>query len=440
MPMLDESGYIRVNEVFVTEDRQRQHFDEKELEDLALSIRLHGLINPIVITTEGQLVAGERRLRAHKILGYENIAFRRVDTLDPLELAAIELEENIRRANLTWQEEVKAIAAYHVAKASRVEDWSHEKTGEELNLSRTKVSQAILVARNIEEGVEEVINSPKLSSAISFATRRAERKQAAAAREVGNIAAAVATKIATKSDAPVMTAEELQELKSPKKRFAELQEADFLEWVKEERADKFNLIHCDFPYGVNATKLGQSSAKALGGYEDEADTYKDLLEAFVAYQDNFVFDNAHLMFWFSMDYYQMTKDIFTAAGWTVNPFPLVWTKSDNRGILPDAQRGPRRIYETAFLASRGDRKVVRPVSNAYHGATTKQFHMSEKPHAVLTHFLRMLVDETTTLLDPTCGSGMAVKVAEELGASYSLGLDKSADYIERERTNLDLFE
>jgi len=42
---------------------------------------------------------------------------------------------------------------------------------------------------------------------------------------------------------------------------------------------------------------------------------------------------------------------------------------------------------------------------------------------MLKHFLEMLVDETTTVLDPTCGSGMALRVAEELGARRVLGLE-----------------
>jgi DNA modification methylase len=50
----------------------------------------------------------------------------------------------------------------------------------------------------------------------------------------------------------------------------------------------------------------------------------------------------------------------------------------------------------------------------------------------------MLVDESTIMLDPTCGSGNSVKVAEELGASYSLGIEMNADYVERAKQNLDL--
>ena len=64
--------------------------------------------------------------------------------------------------------------------------------------------------------------------------------------------------------------------------------------------------------------------------------------------------------------------------------------------------------------------------------------MSEKPTLVLEHFFRMLVDETTVMLDPTCGSGNAVKVAEALGANWSTGLEIDPKYVEGAKENLDL--
>jgi len=123
----------------------------------------------------------------------------------------------------------------------------------------------------------------------------------------------------------------------------------------------------------------------------------------------------------------------------VNIFPLVWLKSDNSGIIPDANRGPRRIYETAFLCTRGDRKIVKAKGNAVSAPTTKKYHMSEKPTSVLTHFMSILVDENTLMLDPTCGSGNSVKVAEELGARWSLGLEMNPEYVERAKENLELY-
>ena len=47
---------------------------------------------------------------------------------------------------------------------------------------------------------------------------------------------------------------------------------------------------------------------------------------------------------------------------------------------------------------------------------------------MLRFFLSMVVDETTTMLDPTCGSGAALRAAEDLGAKSVLGLELDSNY------------
>jgi DNA modification methylase len=144
-----------------------------------------------------------------------------------------------------------------------------------------------------------------------------------------------------------------------------------------------------------------------------------------------------MMFWFSMNHYDFTKQFLTSMGWNLNPFPLIWHKSDNAGILVDPNRGPRRTYETCFLATRGDRKIVQAVANSYSGPTSKIVHPSEKPREMLQHFFRMLVDNSTVFLDPTCGSGNAVYIARRLGANTVLGLEKDENFYKAAVDNFD---
>jgi DNA modification methylase len=137
------------------------------------------------------------------------------------------------------------------------------------------------------------------------------------------------------------------------------------------------------------------------------------------------------MFWFSMHNYYSTLDHFTRySDILFDPFPLIWLKSDNVGILPDPSRGPRRIYETAFFGSRGDRKIVAPISNAYAAPTDRSQHMSIKPEPVLRNFFRMFVDESSLVLDPTCGSGSSLRAAESLNARYVLGIEINKEFAE----------
>jgi len=140
--------------------------------------------------------------------------------------------------------------------------------------------------------------------------------------------------------------------------------------------------------------------------------------------------SSHLMFWFSMAHYHTTMEYFRlhAPSLVVNPFPLMWHKSDGAGILPDMKRGPRRTYETALMAYRGDRHVITPVFNSDAATTDKAHHPSTKPEPVLRHFFRMFVDEHTRVLDPTCGGGSALRAAESMGAAFVCGLEIDPEY------------
>jgi DNA modification methylase len=139
-----------------------------------------------------------------------------------------------------------------------------------------------------------------------------------------------------------------------------------------------------------------------------------------------------MIFWHSMkeDLYLPMRDFFRTRfpEWTFEDYPLIWLKSDNRGIAPDVERRPRRIYETALFGWRGERKLVKLGSNGYAAPKEASAHPSTKPEPVLRHFLSMLVDHHTRLLDPTCGSGSALRAAESLGASHTLGLEIDPEF------------
>lgn len=80
-------------------ERRRQ--DLGDVESLARNIDRHGLIHPILVSDDGDLIAGERRLRACERLGWEEIDARRWSVLSADERREIELAENLDRKDLT---------------------------------------------------------------------------------------------------------------------------------------------------------------------------------------------------------------------------------------------------------------------------------------------------------------------------------------------------
>src|SRR4030043_377944 len=103
---------IKIDQITVNE-RVRKLFDSDKLQQLSDSIKQFGQIQPIIIDQSNQLIAGERRLRACQLAGMEVVEVERREIKDDWERKAIELEENICREDLTWQEEVRAKAELH---------------------------------------------------------------------------------------------------------------------------------------------------------------------------------------------------------------------------------------------------------------------------------------------------------------------------------------
>lgn len=393
----------------------RQRKDLGDVNSLAESMQRIGLINPIVIDSSGAVIAGERRFTAACALGWTSISCQDVTNLSDYELQCIEFEENVKRKNLTWQEEVAAIENFHNLKLENEIGWDQVKTAEALGLSTPIVSRQLAVAK--EMGNEKIAGADKFTAAHNLVARSLERRKTSALSSIGVSLAKVAGEeavIQEKSPVPIIN-------------------GDFHAWIETYSGPKFNLIHCDFPYGINVANSPRQNAAMTDYYDDSKDIYDHLLIALGACMDTVIAESAHLLFWFSMDYYEETRKDLIDMGWTVNPFPLIWHKSDNAGIAPDPHRWPRRTYETAFICSRGDRKLTEAgcKSNSFSYPGKKgddAIHISEKPVPMLSHFLSMFCDEYTLFLDPTCGSGNSVKAAIALRANHVLGIEIDKDF------------
>lgn len=97
-------------------NQPRRHFDEAALEELASSIRVHGILLPLVVRSVGdnkyQIVAGERRWRAAKIAGLKTVPAL-VRSLKELEQIEIALVENVQRVDLSPLEQAVSLARLH---------------------------------------------------------------------------------------------------------------------------------------------------------------------------------------------------------------------------------------------------------------------------------------------------------------------------------------
>lgn len=408
-----ETASIRIDSIIINRgERLRSEIEPKALASLAESIGRLGLIHFPIVRRDLVLVSGENRIEAMRLLGWDRTTITWADATEEDELLALELEENVKRSDLSWQEQCDGVRRYHELQKRRDPAWTQELTAAGLGVAQATVSSYLDIASEIAKGNQRVLDAPLLSTARNIVARKKER---AASDE------ALQLKFAFGGE------EETAPRESP------IIQADFLEWAEAYKGQPFNFLHCDFPYGINADKFNQSAGAELGDYKDDFGTYERLLDCLCERRSTLLGESGHLIFWFSMQHYAYTLEKLSRF-FRVDPYPLIWIKTDNKGTLPDPSRGPRRIYEVAFFCSHGDRKITSPVSNAY-GASTERTagHMSEKSQGMLEHFFRMVVDEGTRMLDPTCGSGSAIRAADALGAKHVLGLERDAEFVANAR-------
>lgn len=134
-------------------DQPRRHFDEDALEELARSIQLRGLIQPIVVRPTGhnyQIVAGERRWRAAQLARLHEVPCI-VRELDEAETMEIALVENIQRQDLNAIEEAEAYARL-------IKEFGHtqEALGKLVHKSRSHVAN-LLRLLDLPEGVRNLV-------------------------------------------------------------------------------------------------------------------------------------------------------------------------------------------------------------------------------------------------------------------------------------------
>ncbi len=148
-----------IEKIVPQKGQPRQHFDKDKLEELAQSIREHGLLEPLVVRRRGdtfELVAGERRWRAAQRAGLREVmvVVRDVSTKDAFELALI---ENIQREDLNAVEFAEAL--------QRLVDehsYTQETLADRMGKDRSTIANALRLLK-LPEKVRKLVVTGELS-------------------------------------------------------------------------------------------------------------------------------------------------------------------------------------------------------------------------------------------------------------------------------------
>lgn len=137
----------------------RQHFDEEKLQELAQSIAEFGLLEPVILRKHGrafQLVAGERRVRASRLAGLEEIPAL-VRDFEDVEMMQVALIENLQRENLNPIEEAEGYQRL-IAEFG----FTQNQVAEAVGKKRSSIANALRLL-NLDEEEKRLVQEGALS-------------------------------------------------------------------------------------------------------------------------------------------------------------------------------------------------------------------------------------------------------------------------------------
>jgi ParB/RepB/Spo0J family partition protein len=405
--------FVKISEIQVEPTRFRRTIEEEPLQELMESILEHGLLHPLVVrsTPDGlKLVSGERRLRAIDRLYSQGKTIRFGDAEVPLgcvpvlvvdrpelQARAMELEENLRRVDLPWQERVAAIAAVHEMKRAECEDWTLKDTAELLSkeygvkASVPTVRQAVILNRYLSD--PEIGRAPSQREALRRLCRVAELqlRQAIAKRD---------------PDSPLAN------------RFV-FRQVDAREGLKalEEPVDVYIV---DPPYQASKSTFWEAQPKDNWGRLSR-------LLGEVAQLMAEKGPSAHAYVFCDIRRFADLAELMSKAGWRVWAKPFIWVREGASKYTV----GHVNAYEPILFAVRGARSLVNLGSDVI---LCPSVGKEQKPAELYVELLRRSAYPASVVCDPFCGSGPIFGAARRLGLkAYGFDTDPKAAAMVLER-------
>jgi len=151
---------IEISKVFPNPDQPRKFFGESEQNELAASIKVHGILQPLILVKSGDkymIVAGERRYRAAKKLGLEKVPAI-VKQFGPGMIREISLIENLQREDLNAIEEAEALR-----ELMSFNGYTQEQLAERIGKARSSVTNSLRLL-SLEEEVKSLVRQDRLSA------------------------------------------------------------------------------------------------------------------------------------------------------------------------------------------------------------------------------------------------------------------------------------
>lgn len=428
-----------VNIEYTPSDRIRQDVRGKDgllpVESLAQSLKHFGQLVPVIVKPLGddrfQLVDGERRLTAAKLLHWETIQAVEKDA-SPEEMEALEIITTIEREAFSWQEEVRSKARLHELMCKMFGrstthlkipgGWTLENTARVLGEHKAHLSRELQLAKALDT-LPELAEKQNKTSAYKYLRRHADF----ALREL-------LAKDASNSG-PAW----------------ELHEGHCVEQMQLHIADEsVDLVLTDPPFGIldDNDMSWRDWRQGQWVYSDSSANYVQLMRDFVAEAYRVLKPGRHMYVFCGWEFADALKSWCRDVGFVTPGPPAIWVRK-GRVKFTHMDRFATDYYSIVFAAKPYEdaksfkwqemsRFQVACITDIM-PVTTEKTHPAEAPVDLFKLFIELSSREGELVLDAFCGSG-ACGEAAVLAKRKFVGVDISHNWINLTRLRLDALE
>lgn len=401
---------IKVSDVIVADGRQRT--EVKELNALKDSIRVFGLIQPIILDEDNRLIAGYRRLMAHQELEIETIEFVRKKDLSDINREIIELEENIQREDLGWWDRVNATTKIHHMLMKYYDDWNADKTAALLGYAhRTTVHKAIELT-NLGHEDRSIVEATTLRSAMN----RARAKKIVAEKEA--ILNARAAGLTSGLDARIVC-------------------GDAIDLIKTLPGESIDTVITNPPFGVDLHFDGYRP------YEDTEEHVLDLYrKVFVECYRVMAKDSWLVTFFSILNLHEVIAILREAGFYVQSEMPSIWVKPNKtQGNLGDVNRNLIVAYEVFLWARKGEPVLLKQgrqnifIYDQPLAYGDERITMVQQSYELSEELVSMTSLGGSMILDPFAGSG-SVGIGALNNQCHFIGFELDKETARRGNINL----
>lgn len=421
--MIDEIRQVNPNDIIVGE-RYRQGYPDAD--KLAQSIKEDGLAVPLLVDEKLNLIYGGRRLEACKIAQLTSIPVRVKSDMSSVEKKKYELLENLFRKDYTPYEECQAKRDIDEIQKQLHGDqaithdrtsWSLRKTAEMLNESPSSLSQDIALADAMD-------HLPELK----------ECKTKDEARKLFKKLIEKAAVNVLKKRAGIRNNRHFQ--------FAEhhYQVGDAIEGLRSiEHQTVASFAEVDPPYGIGLSDKKRVDVDLINinKYTEVASgEYPKLITEIAKQLHRVLADNAWIVWWFGIQWYDVTLTCLLRAGFEVDIIPAIWSKINASGQTNRPELYLGRGYETFFIGRKGSpvmrERGARNVFDFQPVTSQKKIHSTEKPIELMNKLIEIFCYPGTIAIIPFLGSGVTLRALYQhdmTGFGFDLSEENKEEFL-----------